>query len=108
MNSNGNLGSYFDNPASRKLKIVSGIVRASGKPNTQASFWKLTLGSIGVVYGDIGATFGAPLGSPVVDPFDLPKPPVRKENKLVGAFVLYRTEVRPFTEKLVQNFAAQA
>ena len=53
----------------------------------------------------------SPPGSPVVDPFDLPKPSVRKENKLVGAFVLYRTEVRPFTEKqieLVQNFAAQA
>jgi class 3 adenylate cyclase/putative methionine-R-sulfoxide reductase with GAF domain len=37
--------------------------------------------------------------------------PMRKENELVGAFVIYRTEVRPFTNKqieLVQNFAAQA
>src|SRR6516162_3789723 len=37
--------------------------------------------------------------------------PMRKENKLVGAFVIYRTEVRSFTSKqieLVQNFAAQA
>jgi GAF domain-containing protein/anti-sigma regulatory factor (Ser/Thr protein kinase) len=37
--------------------------------------------------------------------------PMRKENELVGAFVIYRTEVRPFTSKqieLVQNFAAQA
>jgi GAF domain-containing protein/anti-sigma regulatory factor (Ser/Thr protein kinase) len=34
-----------------------------------------------------------------------------KENELVGAFFIYRTEVRPFTEKqieLVKNFAAQA
>jgi GAF domain-containing protein len=37
--------------------------------------------------------------------------PMLKENDLVGAFVLSRQEVRPFTEKqveLVQNFAAQA
>jgi hypothetical protein len=37
--------------------------------------------------------------------------PMLKNNDLVGAFVIYRTEVQPFTEKqiaLVQNFAAQA
>jgi GAF domain-containing protein len=37
--------------------------------------------------------------------------PMLKNNDLVGAFVICRTEVRPFTEKqivLVQNFAAQA
>src|SRR5450631_3239273 len=34
-----------------------------------------------------------------------------KENEVVGAFTVYRTEVRPFTDKqidLVRNFAAQA
>jgi GAF domain-containing protein len=37
--------------------------------------------------------------------------PMLKENELVGALFIYRTEVRPFTEKqieLVKNFAAQA
>jgi signal transduction histidine kinase/putative methionine-R-sulfoxide reductase with GAF domain len=37
--------------------------------------------------------------------------PMLREDELVGAFVIYRQEVRPFTEKqieLVQNFATQA
>ena len=37
--------------------------------------------------------------------------PMLKENELIGAVIIYRTEVRPFTDKqidLVKNFAAQA
>src|SRR4029453_17600886 len=37
--------------------------------------------------------------------------PMLKESELLGAFVIYRTEVRPFTDKqieLVKSFTAQA
>src|SRR5262249_17175029 len=51
----------------------------------------------------LSATFGGARSTVVV--------PMLKENELVGAFAIYRQEVRPFTTKQVElltNFAAQA
>src|SRR6202030_3838467 len=37
--------------------------------------------------------------------------PMLKQNELVGAFIIYRQEIRPFTDKqieILKNFATQA
>jgi class 3 adenylate cyclase len=63
---------------------------------------------------DQGYLAGAPTAIDVVDAAGARTGlivPMLKGNELVGSIVIYRQEVRPFTEKqidLVQNFAAQA
>ena len=70
------------------------------------------------VHGDLGTTRAYTERQPsVVDAVELGgvrtevAVPLLKNNELLGAFVIYRQEVRPFTDKqiaLVTNFAAQA
>jgi two-component system, NtrC family, sensor kinase len=85
--------------------------RGSFKPPPGTPLDRL-LRSGGVIYTADDAAEPNP-GSPgrVGGARSLIEVPMLKEKKLVGAIVLYRLEVRPFTEKqieLVKNFAAQA
>ena len=60
---------------------------------------------------DVKPSFSAPQLSLLAGARTLVAVPLLKERALVGAIVIYRQEVRPFTNKqieLVQNFAAQA
>ena len=70
----------------RQSKTVIHVVDRATEPNLSPS----------VRYGGVRSTIAVPM---------------LKANELVGAFFIYRTEVRPFTDKqieLVKNFAAQA
>ena len=67
-------------------KTVIHVVDRAAEPNLSPS----------VRYGGVRSTIAVPM---------------LKANELVGAFFIYRTEVRPFTDKqieLIKNFAAQA
>jgi signal transduction histidine kinase len=62
-------------------------------------------------YFDVPPGLSGPLMAKLAGARTIMAVPMLKDNELVGAIVIYRQEVRPFTNKqieLVQNFAAQA
>ena len=87
-------------------------------PEDSASLVEMVRSHRAVQVEDLAATelyrTGNPLRRAVVDlggARTLLSVPLHKDNALLGAFAIYRQEVRPFSEKqiaLVQNFAAQA
>ena len=87
-------------------------------PDPEVSLVRATKTRQAVQVADLSATRayldGDPLPVAAVDIAGirtLVSVPMLKENEVVGAIVIYRREVRPFTEKqieLVTNFAAQA
>ncbi len=62
-------------------------------------------------YRDVPLGYSVPQIGNLADARTVAFVPMLKDDELVGAIVIYRQEVRPFTDKqieLVQNFAAQA
>jgi GAF domain-containing protein/CheY-like chemotaxis protein/HPt (histidine-containing phosphotransfer) domain-containing protein len=91
------------------------VVSQRRKPEPDTALGQLALGKAIVHIADVGSRHTTDeivrklveLGSVRT----LLAVPLRKDRGLLGAFVIYRQEVRPFTDKqitLLQNFAAQA
>ena len=94
------------------------IVRRSTKPGPQTVVGRIASTRQMVQVADLAASRGYAERDPLVvaaveigDVRSILGVPLFKEDALIGAIILYRDEVRPFTDKqieLVKNFAAQA
>jgi hypothetical protein len=111
---------FFRNVALYKVPKQLQAVRLNEviRPHPQSGLARLLRTRQVVYIDDLTATPAYRDGDPVVRSTadlggarTLVLVPMLKEQELLGTFVIYRTEVRPFTDKqieLVRNFAAQA
>ena len=88
------------------------LVRQGGFPPLPGrQFGRLCLTKAVIQVADVGSEPGPPPSLRYGGARSTIAVPLLNEDELVGAFFIYRTEVRPFTDKqieLVKNFAAQA
>jgi GAF domain-containing protein len=85
--------------------------RGAFKPSPGAALFQLAQGVSEPVQGDISTESFQGQAVRLGGARSRIAVPMRKDEELVGAIVIYRQEVRPFTDKqieLVKNFAAQA
>jgi class 3 adenylate cyclase len=92
------------------------VLKAPVHPDPGAALYRIVEGEPFVRHEDVAieAAYRGPAGTPLVKLGGARSTlavPLRKDDELVGAFAIYRQEVRPFTDKQItflQNFAAQA
>ncbi|HJU18292.1 MAG TPA: GAF domain-containing protein [Stellaceae bacterium] len=112
-------GEYFEMVASRGVPApMAEFLRGRQRPSPETAHGRLAAGEEIVNVVDLAATelyrSGDPHRKMTVDVGgvrSLLGVPLRRGEKLLGVFLIYRTEVRPFTDKqiaLLQNFATQA
>ena len=96
--------------------VFADALDAPVRPDPGASLYRIARGELFAHFEDVAdeAAFRGPAGSALVELGGARSTlavPLRKDDALLGAFAVYRQEVRPFSDKqiaLLQNFAAQA
>ena len=96
--------------------VFADALDAPVRPDPGGSLYRIARGEPFAHFADVAneAAFRGPAGSALVElggARGTLAVPLRKDDALLGAFAVYRQEVRPFSDKqiaLLQNFATQA